>query len=421
MSANISPTVSTDPQTKSRIAANAVASATNGHATSADGVRAHVSVLDSVRGLAICLILLFHFLPSYPTPDRILGLAKKLASTGWSGVDLVFVLSGLLITEILLRSRGRILAAREFYVRRFLRIMPLYLGSLLFVFGVLPFFVRSGADPSFDTLRSYQGWYWALSANIVCLLHGFPAMQSTTVDLGHFWVLAVIQQFYLLWPLLVWNVSERKLPGIAWAVIVLSLGLRVGGMCFLDGTLRENIFYQTPTCLDSFAIGSLVAVYLRRGNVAWLRRASLGILPVTTAIIAVFFVKKGLWENGIVHSVGLTLISFAYASLIVLLMTGSPTSLSVKLFDNLFLRFFGKYSYGVYVFHGLMIPLLDRWVPSDKPLDFLRWPVLSAAVCLVFKVGASLLVAMLSWHLLEGPCLRLGTPQRLSARNAVGG
>ena len=152
--------------------------------------------------------------------------------------------------------------------------MPLYLGSLLFVFGVLPIFVRSGADPGFDTLQSYQGWYWALSANVVCFLHGFPAMQSPTVDLGHYWVLAVVQQFYFLWPLLVWNVSEKKLPWVALLVIGFSLTLRIVGMSFLDGTFRDNVFYQTPTCLDSFAFGALLALAFRRADTGWLRRAA---------------------------------------------------------------------------------------------------------------------------------------------------
>ena len=370
----VSPTASSDVKASHRGAARSASRAAEGEtlARASERPSAHVSVLDGVRGLAICLILLVHFMPDYPMPNRALELAKKLAFTGWSGVDLSFVLSGLLITDVLLRSRGKANAARNFFIRRFLRVMPLYLGSLLFVFGVLPIFVRSGADAGFDTLRSFQGWYWALSANVVCFLHGFPAMQSATIDLGHYWVLAVVQQFYFLWPLLVWNVSEKKLPWVALLVIAFSLTLRIVGMSFLDGTFRENVFYQTPTCLDSFAFGALLAVAFRRADTGWLRRAAFVLLPVTAAIIAVFFVKKGLWENGVVHCVGLTLISLAYASLIVLLRTGSPGSFGVKLIDNRILRFFGKYSYGLYVFHGLMIPLLNRWIPSDKLLDFFQ-------------------------------------------------
>jgi len=409
MCANVSPTISSDTQSVRGVATSPVAPAVNGRTNlPADNASsAHISVLDGVRGLAICLILIFHFMPNYPMPNRPLELVKKLAATGWSGVDLSFVLSGLLITDVLLRSRGKANAVRSFYSRRFLRVMPLYLGSLVFVFGVLPLFVRSGVDPSFDALREYQGWYWALSANVVCFLHGFPAMQSSTVDLGHYWVLAVIQQSYFLWPLLVWNSSERKLPWIAIAVIGLSLSLRIAGMCFLDGSFRDNVFYQTPTCMDSFAFGVLLAVFFRRGSVGWLRRAAIGILPITAAIILFLFVKKGLWENGVVHCVGLTLISLAYASLIVLLRTGAPGSLGVRLIDNRVFRFFGKYSYGLYVFHGLMVPLLDRWIPSDKLLELFHSPVLAAVVCLTAKVGASLVVAMISWRLIEAPCLRL--------------
>jgi peptidoglycan/LPS O-acetylase OafA/YrhL len=412
MSANSSPTLSTDAPVGKLSDAASRPVGSERSAPPGDRAPGRLTVLDGLRGLAICLILVEHFLPAYTMPNKALELVCKLAKTGWSGVDLSFVLSGLLITDVLLRTRGIASATKSFFIRRFLRVMPLYLGCLIFVFLLLPFFVRSGVDPAFDTMQSYQGWYWGLSANVISFLHGFPVMQSETVDLGHFWVVAIIQQFYFIWPLAVWSVSERKLPYLALGVIGLSLGLRIVGVLTLSGTPHDNVYYQTPTCLDSFAFGALVTLCFRQASIAWLRPVAFVVLPITAGIIGCFFLKKGLWENGVIHSVGLTLVSLAYASLIVLLRTSAPTSWFVRLFDNPFFRFFGKYSYGLYVFQGLLTPLLARWFPADMLLEKCHGPVLAAIVCVGAKVAVSLAAAMLSWRLLEAPCLRLFASSR---------
>ncbi len=179
-------------------------------------------------------------------------------------------------------------------------------------------------------------------------------------------------------------------------------------MCFLTGITRENVMYQTPTCLDSFAFGALLAILLRRSDGGRLRRVAWLVLLASATIIVLRFSKKELWEsNAVLHSAGLTVISLAYACLIYLLRTSAPGAWGVGLFDNAFLKFFGKYSFGLYVFHGLMMPLLDRWIPADRLLAFFHSPVLATVVCVTGKVGASLAVAMLSWHLLEAPCLRV--------------
>jgi peptidoglycan/LPS O-acetylase OafA/YrhL len=366
----------------------------------------HVPVLDGVRGLAICLVLIVHFTPDYLMPNRPLEWLKKLCFTGWTGVDLFFVLSGFLITGILLKSRGRPNAARNFYARRALRILPLYLGSLICVFGVLPWFVTPGVDPRFDAMRSFQMWYWAHSANMVAFLHGFEAMNSATVFLSHFWSLAVEEHFYLVWPLLVWKISDRKLPYVAIGLIVSAFLLRVLEQFFAHPMTGTRVL--VPERMDSLAIGGLVAILFARGASFRLKQVARVALPLCCAILGTdFLVEKGLWTSSpFVRTIGLDVIAIGCASLMILLLTNARRSIGNRLIDNPFLRCMGKYSYGMYVIHWILAPTLDRWFPESSLLAICGSAAIAAPICLVLKSGVTFAVCLLSWHLIEQPFLR---------------
>jgi peptidoglycan/LPS O-acetylase OafA/YrhL len=369
-----------------------------------------ISVLDGARGLAIWLVMLVHFTPDYLMPNRPLEWIKKLIQTGWTGVDLFFVLSGMLITEVLLRSIGTAHPAKNFYMRRFLRIMPLYLGSLVFVFGILPWIVRPGMDPHFDAMQTVQGWYWVQCANIIALLHGFPGLMiSPTVNLAHFWTLAVEEHFYLLWPLLVWKLDEGKLIKVAVAVIVAALVFRLVFLMFPAVNTLHGMRVQTPAHMDALAFGTLAALLLRRGHVARLRRCSWWGFLVTVSMLGIYFyIRKGLWfSDTFITGIGFTVIAMAYCCGVLLLRTGEPSSIMVRLVDNAFLRFFGKYSYGLYILHGMAMPLLNRLFPAELLLAEFHNPVLASLAAIAIKVSLSLIAALLSWHLVEQPCLKL--------------
>lgn len=366
-----------------------------------------IPVLDGVRGLAICLVMVVHFLPDYVMPNRYLEWLKKLGHTGWTGVDLFFVLSGMLITDILLRTRGTDNAAFRFYVRRFIRIMPLYLASLVFTFCLLPWFVVKGVDPKFDIMQSVQAWYWVHCANIIVFLHGFSAMMSDTTTLAHFWSLAVEEHFYLFWPLVVWSLSERRLLWVATGLIITAFSLRVVAVFFFDSVQGFNV--QTLTRMDALAFGGAIAILFRQTDPKQLRKISLFIFPVTVTIITVvFYLQAGLWSRStFVSTIGLSLIALGYSCLIVILRTSKEGSLTVRLVDNWPLRFFGKYSYGLYVLHAMLGPLMMLWLPENLVLEYCGSPLLASFVIVAAKISISIVAALLSWNIVEAPCLRL--------------
>lgn len=368
-----------------------------------------MSVLDGVRGVAVGLVLLVHFTPDYPMPNRLLEWVKKGLHTGWIGVDLFFVLSGMLITDILLRTKGSSDTAKIFYARRCLRILPLYLASLTAAFVVLPWFVSSAADPRLASIQSTQIWYWAHCANLVVLFFGFPAMMSETVNLAHLWSLSVEEHFYLIWPLLVWSVPTRRLLWVAVTIILGAFGFRMGVRLAVDVDEMRGLFVQTPMRMDGLAVGSVLAILFRQVPARRLRIAAMVILPCCGGLLlGEFFIRKGLWSTApFVTTVGLTIIAVFFASWIVLLRTSAPRSWFVRTVDNPPFRFLGRYSYGIYVLHGLLTPTLDRCFPSSGAREFFGSTLVAMVALIAVKAICSIVAALISWHVLEAPCLRL--------------
>ena len=158
----------------------------------------HIPELDGIRGIAILMVIGFHLVHSMPCVQQALPASiNVLSRLGQTGVDLFFVLSGFLITGILLRHRLQDGALKKFWGRRILRIFPLYYGTLLFV----QFFPELRTLPLSDSAGDI--WLWSYLANIP------PTFQNLDTSLPHFWSLSVEEQFYLFWPLVVCWLSPR--------------------------------------------------------------------------------------------------------------------------------------------------------------------------------------------------------------------
>ena len=187
----------------------------------------HILALDGLRGMAILGVILFHAAVEY-APSTLSGKALgAVFNVGWGGVDLFFVLSGFLITGILLETRGTAGFFRNFYARRTLRIFPLYYGVLFVIFVVLPHY-RPFDTPGLQTIARNQGWFWTYLTNFGFIVHGSVFGNSDWLLLNHFWSLAVEEQFYLVWPLLVYLLSGRSLRVICVFLFVEALFLRSG-------------------------------------------------------------------------------------------------------------------------------------------------------------------------------------------------
>lgn len=364
----------------------------------------HVPGLDGVRGLAIALVMILHLgvmLPETPVEHAVFaGL-----SAGWIGVDLFFVLSGALITGILLDSRGGPHYFRNFYIRRVLRIFPLYFAVLIFSFYVLPHFPHPKLE-NFARIEGSELWYWLYLQNFAIGLAG--GCRHAIMDVT--WSLAIEEQFYLVWPLLVYRVPAPRLVRLCLVVIAAGLCLRVALLA--AGVDPWAVYVFTPTRLDGLCAGALVALALRSGTPKdALERAGRRVLAVGAALTAVVAVcDGGLPYNGrAVQTVGYTALAVLFAGLVLLTIlrsgTGSPVD---RVMRWRVLTALGVFSYAIYLFH---VPL--RAVLRDtvlRPEQFPQWPGGTLVAQLVFYVAAgalALVVAWASYHLFEKHFLRL--------------
>src|SRR4051812_8053988 len=187
-------------------------------------LRPHFPGLDGLRGLAILMVMILHF--GGTTEQGMSGLNlwfSRITGAGWCGVDLFFVLSGFLITGILYDAKGTPGGLRNFYARRVLRIFPLYYATLIVLFVILPL-LAPGPNPGLDKVALHQGWLWLYLSNFAAVFIGDHTFAAGLVQAGHFWSLAIEEQFYLVWPLIVLTLRRETLINICVAVIVGVLG-----------------------------------------------------------------------------------------------------------------------------------------------------------------------------------------------------
>ena len=364
--------------------------------------KSHDPALDGIRGVAVSLIL-FHHLVYYSGIDRTVWFDWqffRLADSCWLGVDLFFVLSGFLITGILYEARSSPHYFRNFYGRRVLRIFPLYYGFLLLSLLVIPPWLTAESTQGFFQA---QGWYWLYLSNFHIAIFGW-----LEAPIGHFWSLAIEEQFYLIWPFLVFVLNREKLLRVSVFCMILALVLRIWLPFDMD---RTTAYVLLPTRMDSLAAGAILALLIRGpGGIH-----ALGRMPVILAVgcglsLAVIY----LWNrrlaplDPVVATVGYTLVATASAALLAMTVAAPLHSRLRRMLSATVLVALGKYSYGLYVIHvpviwmlrrsGFQADLFPRLFGSSLP-----GVVVVSAVGLALSLG----LAMLSYRYLESPFLRL--------------
>jgi peptidoglycan/LPS O-acetylase OafA/YrhL len=330
--------------------------------------------LDAIRGLAVLLVLL-HNTDIYPSPH--LGF---ISANGWMGVDLFFVLSGFLITGILVDTKESKGYFKNFYARRCLRIWPLYYSALLFMFVIVPLLRPSEAQTIFE-VRSSPWWSYPL------FLQNFlvPIPAAATGLLGVTWSLAVEEQFYLVWPLVVRFCGEAQLRKIAIAVICTSPALR-----YYLSLHQVDIYSNTFCRLDGLMAGALLALVVRSSS----------FLPskfVTAAWITLFVAAPLalLIDRPHVRWMVFSLVALAAVSFVYLVLFSKQSGLQAILTSR-FLVYTGTISYGIYLLQKIPFDAAKAFHFDQH--QFLALPITTAA---------TYALAVLSWNLLEKPFLRL--------------
>ena len=375
-------------------------------AADSPGLPSHLPPLDGLRGIAILLVMFFHYeVRSWPWKSGLAWPMWAVIREGWLGVDLFFVLSGFLITGILFDSRRSLGYFRTFYMRRTLRIFPVYYAYLVAMFVVLPALPRVvpwQAVTPFDV----QIWYWSYLSNVLIALQGW---QSSPSFVGHFWSLAVEEQFYLVWPMVVLRSSRRVLIWVCLGCMVGALAVRAGLKIAHVSWLANYVL--TGARMDSLAMGALVAVAVRSpGGLALVTRFARPLAIVGTLAFVALFRWRGLEDSSdnAIGTVGLSVIAFFFAGIIAVAVTGRPGSLVYRALTWRVLIKVGKYSYAMYVMHYVVRLTLDATGFSLADISTrIPWSPAAHGAYVMTNTLATFGLAVLSWRLIEAPFLRL--------------
>lgn len=366
--------------------------------------------LDGLRAVAFLMVFGQHYLS---------------LAWGWTGVNVFFVLSGFLITGILYDSQQDPHRVRNFYVRRTLRIFPLYYGVFALLLLAEPF-VRWRWNAYWLAWPLYVGNFlrflspaaafwrsrleYAADAHLTSQL--FPRSE---LYLGHLWSLCVEEQFYLFWPFLVFLVRDRrKLIALCTTAVILGPLLRLGLQARAPGWMvgNELLYRATPAQLDALLLGGLVALLWRGPARAALVRIARGVAGLGTAALAAYllFVVHGWrilpgsyprWS----FTGGLEFVNLYSAALIVCALL--PAGLVSRLLSRRPMRWLGRLTYGAYVFHDIPHDLYVHIVThsgfATLAVDNLPEEAATAALALT----GTILLAWLSLRFFEGPFLDL--------------
>jgi peptidoglycan/LPS O-acetylase OafA/YrhL len=363
----------------------------------------HLPALDGVRGLAISLVLLMH---GSEMILRDLPIAKYL-SFGWMGVDLFFVLSGFLITRILLDTQGDPAYFRRFYIRRGLRIWPLYyvfLACMLLQMHLL-------AKPAFSASTGGAEHFQFILVTPVYLYLFFVqnlyprslfCFQDSILTIT--WSLCIEEHFYLVWPACVRIFSRRNLFRILIAILAISPFLRLA-MAYVDRSQPYLVWYQTIYRLTPFHIDSITAGCLL--CLAWsaIRKNSraiywfAGLFGVGFMFTVICLLND---ENRTLISFCFTAVTAMFAGLVGMSLMGWFSSL----FTLRFLRYLGKISFGLYLIHPTVFLVFQSHRLYEK-IGMANHLVLAECLAAILAFGLSIYISHLSWKFFESRVLAL--------------
>ena len=383
------------------------------------GKLGYVGYLDGFRGVFCILIVAYHW------PMQYLSI-----SFGWEVLQTFFVISGYLITRILLNDKDKNPSGKDFYTRflyrRSFRIFPLYFGfvgfwTLIYVIGLLGnigYFKMLTED-----IATNGGFLYTYIYNFSSFINHFRGIEEVKFTIfGHLWSLSLEEQFYLLFPIIVFFLNRKQLLYTAIGIIVLTPLIRYFGyewMMHINPNHKwasVNLYRMAPFQMDSFAIGCLLALtgFKRIKNAVsftWIFLAGLVAIYVANRYLVVYQgssfeaigggrrLEEWLTTN-YQHVYLFTLVNFSAAFIVMCFERGY--GLIPKLFDNKVMVYFGKISYGIYVFH---IPVLYFWLVTYSSIVpmwvFKKYPFIYEVAAWVPYFSLVLLFSHLSYKYFE--------------------
>jgi peptidoglycan/LPS O-acetylase OafA/YrhL len=375
--------------------------------SSLDWHKGRIPELDGLRGIAIFMVVAFHYLEQQGNvaAGGITPILQRVVLMGWSGVDLFFVLSGFLIGGILVDARTSSSYFRTFYVRRFFRIIPIYflwIAAYLVLVSVAGSFLQRHSNSGLTMERG-----WPIYAHFIFLQNMMivPFAGFTGAWFSHLWSLAVEEQFYLLSPLAVRFFSKRFLTIFLKYLIVAIPMLRILLMILHVNSWLVSVLMVCRA--DSLAIGMLAAVYLRREGFRERLSKQTGILCGVLGVLFLGVLALWKWapqsQTWGMESFGFTWLAAFYV-VVLLAALARKTSLIARTARIGWLRELGRLSYCIYIIHLVMNvichSLLRRAAPETSTLRGATVTILAA----ILTFG----MAWISWKIFESPLVQFG-------------
>jgi len=345
--------------------------------------------LDGLRSFAILPVIFTHCCPLNS------GLLSTLGEAGWMGVDLFFVLSGFLITGILVDSVASKHYYRNFIARRTVRIFPLY---YVFLAVITPAVALSS---HWSLLQQWGGpaWFFVYLGNFRA---AWMQVQPPTLTFTALWSLQVEEQFYVLYPAVVFFLSRNHLRRVLIVCIITAPILRLILRLYVPGS-TEAQYVLMPCRMDALAMGGLVAVLLRSPDLRFQRKQLWAGLFLAVLILSAICLHQGAnWNHGLMSTLGFSATAAAGAFLLTLVVLG-PNERLTRMFRWRPLIYTGQIAYGLYLLHAPA-----SWAARSLIARLSGIPIEEhSALSVPITFAAAFAAASLSWKYFESPILRL--------------